>query len=368
MAIVGALLVGLALPAAAGPGVFQPVGKMMEPREFPDVTLLSDGRVLVTGGFQWKVDRNVALATAEVFDPTTDSFTRVADLATTRFAPAVVSAPDGRAFFLGGVDDLESNAGLKTVEMFDATTGKFAPAGNLVRARRLHTAARLPDGRIFVVGGAWGDEWATRAEVFDPATGKATLLGPILAGRGRPETVSLPDGRVAIIGGAGQREPIVRAIEIFDPKTGFILGAGRTVEARVSPAVVLLPDGRIVIAGGWASRDYDKLHKTIEIYDPGTRQSIVVGQLTAERASAQAALLKDGTILIAGGSSNTDTFQSADLFDPATGKVTLVANAMTEPRTAYDAVRLLDGRVLFVGGWSPTPGQLATAEVYVPGE
>jgi hypothetical protein len=52
-------------------------------------------------------------------------------------------------------------------------------AGSMVQPRFRHTATRLLDGRVLILGG-FADEtyaWATTAELFDPATGTSTPTG-----------------------------------------------------------------------------------------------------------------------------------------------------------------------------------------------
>ena len=103
----------------------------------------------------------------------------------------------------------------------------------------------------------------------------------------------------------------------------------------------------------------------------------------AARLDAAAVRLKDGRVLIAGGSPNEGmelpVLASAELYDPSTGKFTLTGSLRTA-RTAATAVLLADGRVLVIGGYGcPTKSArcttadtagggdaLASAELYDP--
>jgi hypothetical protein len=66
--------VAVGLPAlGAPPGAFQAGGNMAERRNYPEVTLLTNGKVLVTGGEGLRG----TVTSGEVFDPTTNTFTPV---------------------------------------------------------------------------------------------------------------------------------------------------------------------------------------------------------------------------------------------------------------------------------------------------
>jgi len=52
-----------------------------------------------------------------------------------------------------------------------SSTDTFGPAGSLAKARVLHTATLLPDGRVLVVGGGGDDGALASAEVWEPGDG-----------------------------------------------------------------------------------------------------------------------------------------------------------------------------------------------------
>jgi hypothetical protein len=81
--------------------------------------------------------------------------------------------------------------------------------------------------------------------------------------------------------------------------------------------------------------------------------------MSAARASAPAAVLEDGRVLLTG---NDTSGQAAELYDPDEGTFTATAG-LTDSRFGAAAVRLLDGRVLVVGGVNAT-GVLESAEIY----
>ena len=77
------LLIGNGIAAAQSPGEFTPTGSMNVPRVWHTATLLTNGRVLITGGIHSGYPR-VVTASAELYDPLTRTFTRTGDMISPR--------------------------------------------------------------------------------------------------------------------------------------------------------------------------------------------------------------------------------------------------------------------------------------------
>src|SRR5262249_53699052 len=75
------------------------------------------------------------------------------------------------------------------------------------------------------------------------------------------------------------------------------------------------------------------------------------GSMNVPRYSQNAWLLANGEVLVLGGANSLAAEQSAELYNPATGKWTLlVGNPDPTGLVGYEAVLLPDGDVLEVGG------------------
>ena len=102
------VLIGLSLSTqdavAQVPGKFVPTGSMTTRRMGHTATLLKDGRVLITGGFQEDVrGKRVFLASAELYDPSTESFTAPGNMTAPRGVSRVpILLFDSRALIFGG--------------------------------------------------------------------------------------------------------------------------------------------------------------------------------------------------------------------------------------------------------------------------
>jgi hypothetical protein len=123
-------------------------------------TLLSDGKVLVAGGYT-----PGATASCELFDPATGTWTLTGSLITGRFSHKAVLQNDGTVLVAGG-DDPD----LVSTELYDPATGTWSSAGNIMTQRRAHTMTRLADGTALITGGIEFPSVALRsAEIYTPA-------------------------------------------------------------------------------------------------------------------------------------------------------------------------------------------------------
>ena len=85
--------------------------------------------------------------------------------------------------------------------------------------------------------------------------------------------------------------------------------------------------------------------------------------MTLARVDHAAATLKDGRVLIVGGSDGVSPMSLAEIFDPATGQSAGVSGAMSTARVKATATTMLDGHVLVVGG-SDGANDLSSAEIF----
>jgi hypothetical protein len=114
----------------------------------------------VTGGLD---STGKPLATAEVFDPTSETFTATkGPMGTARYLHTSTTLKDGTVLVIGGD---EAAGPLATAEVYDPVAGTFSPTGSMGAARAVHTATLLSDGRVLVVGGNGAGVLAT-AELY----------------------------------------------------------------------------------------------------------------------------------------------------------------------------------------------------------
>jgi len=243
--------------------------------------------------------------------------------------------------------------------------------GSLATARRAHTATRLGDGRVLVVGG-WDTTSTvplTSAEIFDPTlnsgAGAFSATGSLNTARASQTATLLADGKVLIAGGNDGTSNLSSA-EIFDPAGGtFTNTAGSMGSVRLYHSAVRLQDDTVLVTGGWGAGGTTSA--SAEIYDPTTKTfSATTGDMTTPRRHHTSTLLADGTVLITGGEDDSGGLQSAEIYDPTTKTFSATTGDMTTVRYKHTATLLSDGKVLIVGGAQGSDNPIARAEIYDP--
>jgi hypothetical protein len=162
-----------------------------------------------------------------------------------RSAHTAIRLADGRVLIIGGRG---AGDALSSTEIFDPATGLFNDGPALNRARANHSATALADGRILIAG---GDGEGT-AEIFNAEAGVFTLLDARMnAARAGHSAVLLKSGKALIAGGALAEADGVQSAEIFYPETlSFHATANAMRAARTRPALRVLPDGKVQVIGG----------------------------------------------------------------------------------------------------------------------
>src|SRR5256885_1060398 len=162
-------------------------------------------------------------------------------------------------------------------------------------------------------------------------------------------------------GGSGGGGPPRAAARLFDPATDTFRALDPMSTQRARRTATLLRDGRVLMVGG---TDGSKPLASLEVYDPSTRTfSRASSALVLARQDHTATLLPDGRVLVAGGSNSSAVLNFAELYDPTASTVS-PAGPLNVPRTLASAALLLDGTVLVAGGQTTTGEDLDSAEVY----
>ena len=206
----------------AGSGTLQPTGNMSIARYSHTATLLQDGKLLITGGYD---SSPKILPTAEIYDPVSGTFTRVGDMGKPRSGHFATLLTTGKVLITGGGI---AGSGVADAELFDPATSAFTSAGK-TSSSTVGAATLLSDGRVLISGEANSDfSGPAPGEIYDPANGKFTPTGTMATLRFGYSATLLPDGTVLIAGGEmvdGSRRPVVADSEIYNPATGaFTLG------------------------------------------------------------------------------------------------------------------------------------------------
>lgn len=346
--------------AASEVQVAMSVGSLMQSaRSLHTATRLADGRVLVTGGI---TTGGPIFASAEIYDPSSSSWSATGSMAIGRVDHSAVLLADGRVLVVGGMTD--NFVTLAQAEIYDPVSASWSSAGALSAPRRGNGITVLDNGEVLVSGGQSTTGVLGSAELFDPATRVWSAVGSLAQARQRHSAVLLPSGKVLVSGGAAATGQSQASSELYDPQTRSWTAAA-VGRARHGHSAMVLGDGSVLLAGGSAF-GLGALPMA-DRYDPATNTWSSAGSLVWPRTNHAAALLADGRVLLTGGMGPASVAEDNELHDPLSGNWSMASPILLN-RIDHTATLLQDGSVLIAGGFIPgsTVPRTNSAELYFP--
>jgi hypothetical protein len=284
--------------------------------------LLSDGRILVVGGFGGG-GSNFGIANAEVFDPTAKTWTPVPDMAYKRWYPTATTLPDGRILVMAGWQtSAHTNAGIS--EIYDPVTNSWTKLTNANNPFETYPFVYvLPDGRLIHIGGS---EYATDTDILDFVTNTWSVLDSNIVDGGSA-TMYTP-GKFMKAGSAADSQFVGPS-----SNTTFVLDMTRPSPAwRPAPSMAyarsflnltMLPDGSVLATGGETDKDGGKIANAVyasELWSPQSQTwSTMASMSTPREYHGTALLLPDGRVLVSGMGAdfgNVPDQKNAEFFSP----------------------------------------------------
>jgi Kelch motif/Galactose oxidase, central domain len=367
----------VAYPAQLDPA-WVDASTMAYPRNEQAAVLLTNGKVLVAGGY---------------LDPTTSTYTKLAELydPTSKTWASTTSMNHGRAHFgmlvlgapkAGQVLAAASDSdGLATAEVYDPVSATWLDTGAMQLPRDTVAIATLGNGKVLVAGGctAFSDTnctaLASSSEVYDPtsnvwASSKNEMSDP----RIYFTLTSLAGGSALAVGGCNvfgdnfDCSTTSGTADVYDPATDKWTATNALPVALQNHVAVLLGSGTVLAAAGTSS---GATNFASELYDPTSGGWTTAGNLSFSHNLVGAVALQSGHVLIAGSWGSdlypNGIFANAELYDP-TSKAWSTAPPLLSEHGDNTLTALADGRALVAGGFRNGPGgalaESADAEVY----
>lgn len=360
---------------------------MTTPRADHAAVKLLNGKVLICGGTSTGLVGGV-LNSAELYNPTTESFEPTGSMNDPRQGETITLLKDGRVLVTGGARNIGYRAELSSAEIYNPESGTFSPTGSMSVPREGHTATLLNDGRVLIAGGSDnGQHTISTAEIYDPGIGTFTPAGSMTVPREAHTATLLLSGQVLIAGGGRAGMPggyiVYRNGELYDPRSGtFSAINSPMVGDRVGASAVLLQDGRALIVGGKSARvllagtfggtrniaSFAPLN-TAEYYDPESHSFQKAPDMHGPHYLGTATLLTDGSVLVTGGWRQQGPVvigsKESDLYDATMSTFDQVP-PMHVGRLDQTATLLDSGKVLVAGGINGKSYMSASVEFYEP--
>ena len=235
-------------------GTWAATGSLATGRADHTATLLPNGKVLAAGGL------------ADLSRARNSTIRRAGPGRRPAASPIAASSTrrrcclTARCSLRGGYNGVP----LASAELYDPESGTWTATGSLVTPRDSHTATLLADGKVLVAGGFLGTYLAS-AELYDPASGTWTATGSLANARQSHTATLLPDGKVLVAGGINLTDGDLASAELYDPASGTWTVTGSLANARYGHTGTLLADGKVLVAGG-LNFDFPYLLASAELY------------------------------------------------------------------------------------------------------
>ena len=238
-------------------------------------TLLGNGQVLIAGGHN-----SVVLNTAELYDPIAGTFTlTTGSMAAARMGATATVLLSGKVLIAGGSSDGTVTGAMPTAELYDPTAETFTPSGYALNTARFNQSATLlPSGMVLLVGGANGNS----TELYDPDSDKFAGTASLLNADQSSLTVTLLNKDNVLITGLTSSEVPGADAEVYTPSFDPLGTVGLSSSETSPMPDVFTPASSCVltIAGGGIST----CNVVVTPAEVGTSPHTITGTYPADSA------------------------------------------------------------------------------------
>ena len=291
---------------------------------------MPDGKVLVIGGYGGLTTGQSGIVDTNIFDPGTETWTRVANMHSPRWYPDLTELSDGRYVAISG-SSTTSTTYANTPEVYDPVTNTWTQLSPIstsqVQEPEYPFSYLVPNGNVFVL--APSVDKSFELNVNSPSW---TQVGGASGVNNGSSVMYLP-GHILYTGGAPSAEVNTSAtataatIDLTSTNPAWQPVTPMNY-ARIYHTLTMLANGEVLAVGGEAESNNPNLTADVtqgvlpaEIWNPNTDTWTTVSSLaTARNYHSTAVLQPDGTVLVAGGGhedNNTGPGQySAQIYSP----------------------------------------------------
>ncbi len=285
-------------------------------------TALADGRILMVGGYG-ESSNNMGIADAEIFDPTTNTWTTLPKMAYSRWYPTATTLSDGRVLVTGGWKTTEhTNAGIP--EIYDPVANTWTSLTNANNPFETYPFIyMLSDGNLVHVNGS---EYATVTDMLNLTTQSWSVVDSNITDGG--SSVMYLQDKIMKAGSASDSQftgPSANTTYVLDMTLAS--PAWKQTSSMAYPRSFLnlteLPDGTVLATGGETDKNGGNISNAVyaaELWSPQTQTwSTMASMHTPREYHGTAVLLPDGRVMESGMGAdfgNVPDEKSAEFYSP----------------------------------------------------
>jgi hypothetical protein len=272
------------------------------------LSYLGDGRLFAPGGH---IADYVGLPNASIYNPATNTWTRVPDMNAGRWYPTVTTLPNGDALVVSG--QMDTTTGPDTLpQVYQAATNTWRDLTSAQLVQNLYPMMFVaPNGKVVDVA----PMNFTRA-LDTSGTGSWSTIGWRVYGwRDYASGVMYAQGKILVVGGGDPPVPHAEVIDLNVAAPAWRAVQSMSVARRHVNATVL-PDGTVLATGGTSGPGHNNTATAVfsaELWNPATETWTKMASATVPRIYHSAAfLLPDGRVITTGG----DSIPDVEVFSP----------------------------------------------------
>ena len=323
---------------------------MLIPRNRPSLTLLQNGNVLISGGWNGKL---IGFGTIEIYDSKTGLTKEAGKMIFPSSHHSTVVLNDGRVCMIGGSDlgSTKKIGASNRIEIYDPTTEKSELITTSLPSSLVTNKALLLNNENILIIDRYSNSY-----IFNPVDNSIKKYNyPDFLFKDRGYSVlGLSDGNILAVGclqivhDPHARSIYLKKLAIYNPETNKIIQAGQLQVGRVRPNLIPLSIDKILIFGGRSN--------SVELYDLKTNTSKIIGKTTYDGYSSAIKMADDIVFLT--------YLDNVELYNIKTN-TSIVKKKMSEANDGTGpAILLNDGKVLMVGGVQKWTGSLKDINLY----
>jgi hypothetical protein len=198
-------------------------GQISQRRESATATLLPNGKVLLAGGQSYANGVYPILSTAELYDPATNTWSLTASMGSARSNHGAVRLADGRVLVAGGYQktSTDNNVFLASAELYDPTTGTWTATSPMNHFRLSFPLTRLPDGNVLAVSDKTAELYRASEEV---------ALGSLLGTVASATTCGARDDFAPVCGGGSGGAPDIAFLWTAPKSTSYLFSTSGSLD------------------------------------------------------------------------------------------------------------------------------------------